>query len=106
MPSPIVKGNKLGTGRPKGSLNKDRKNYLDAQLWFQKALEELEKLEKPELRVQMILATMAQLMTKIQTLPVSPGDSLSNANDAWKMLKAMESDPQPPVKLPEGQIPL
>lgn len=90
MPSPFIKGNKLGTGRPLGSKNKDTQNYLDCQLWFKTALNELSTLTKEENRLTLIISVIDRLMQKVQTLPSSPGDSVANAKDLMDVMKEIE----------------
>lgn len=83
-------------GRPKGSLNKATVNYLDFQIWFQQVKEDLEKL-KPEERIEVCLRVIEKLMSKVQNLPGTPGDSLDNARRTQEMLSGLEKKENEPV---------
>lgn len=92
----FVKGNKfaLGKGRPKGSISKDRKNYLDIQLfakllWEGVAEADLTSKEKIELAFRGINT----LLPKINILPTTPADSLRNAEQMAELLKNLDPPP-------------
>lgn len=87
MPSPFVKGNKLGTGRPKGSSNK---NFMSCQYWYRLISENAEDLKATE-KIEIAFRALGLLMPKVQSLPAEPGDSVSNATEAMEMLKKMEN---------------
>lgn len=102
MPSPFVKGNKLGKGRPKGSVNKDTQNYMDFQLWFKTVVTNLEKVPAGERRIQIAMQVIDKLMAKVQVLPSNPAESVENARARHEMLEALEVGPKEPVENPGG----
>jgi len=83
---PFKKGAKPGPGRPEGSKNK---NYLNLNIWFEMIHDNL--LEMPvEQKLQYSFRAAELLLTKVQVLPGTPGDSKTNADQALAELKAAE----------------
>lgn len=85
-------------GRPKGTPNKDKQNYLDLQLWFKKMCEDVEKVKDPAQKVQFEMQIADKLLGKIQNLPSSPEDSLNNVLAKEAMLNALEKEPSKDVQ--------
>jgi hypothetical protein len=83
------KGNKLGKGRPEGSKNK---SFLDVSHWLSRADAEVELEQDPEKRISIIKWATELIMPKVQSLPATPGDSLSNALESQALIKALEHD--------------
>lgn len=82
-------------GKPKGTKNLDRLNYLDLQIWFKKMYETLEDIDKPGERMMFQLQIADKLLAKIQNLPSSPEESANNARARQEMMAALEADPKP-----------
>jgi hypothetical protein len=78
-------------GRQKGSLNQKTKNYLDLQLWYSKAMEELNQFEEPKERFQAVMQILNFLMAKVANLPTTPVESVENALRAQTLIKALET---------------
>lgn len=78
-------------GRPKGSLNIDRKNYLDLQIWFQKLYDTLEEIEKPSERMVYGMQIADKLLAKVSNLPSNPQESLEIAKSRQAMIEALET---------------
>lgn len=93
MPKKLFEpGNPGGPGRPEGSKNK---SYLDASHWLQRADEEVLKQEDPEKRLATIKWATELIMGKVQVLPGTPGDSVSNAATAYSLLNNLAPEPLP-----------
>jgi hypothetical protein len=75
-----------GPGRPVGSKNK---SYTSLNVWFELIHSTLEELP-PEKKLEYGFKAAELLLAKVQTLPGTPGDSRSNADNALAELKAAE----------------
>lgn len=98
----FVKGKPKTGGRKKGVTNKHTRNYLDLQLWFERVNTDLDLLEDPERRIDIELKVIDKVLAKMQNLPSTPGDSLSNAIRAQERLKALEEGSREPIENPGG----
>lgn len=96
-------------GRPKGSKDK---RYLDLQYWFNLLEKELEKkifvtettksgqlirtyqtdAVDPNKRAQLFLDAMKMLVSKSKSLPGSPTESKTNADEAMKLMRELEGN--------------
>lgn len=88
-------------GRPKGIKNKATQNYLDFQLWFGMIVKDLEFIKDPEERIKIACRVIDQMLTKVQTLPGTPGESVRNANQAAEVLKQLEAPAVKPEPIQE-----
>jgi hypothetical protein len=84
---PFQKGfAKAGPGRPQGSKNK---NYMNPVYWFNLIQEESEDMSSDK-KVEIAFKALDLLMPKVQNLPASPDESVSNADRVFDELKAAE----------------
>lgn len=90
---PGVSGNP--GGRPKGTPNKERRNFLDLQLWLKLVTEDLEKIRDPKERIGIELGVVDRILSKLQNLPASPQDSVNNAEARQAIMNALEVPPAP-----------
>lgn len=72
-------------GRPPGSPNK---GYLDAGLWLSLAWQDVQDQE-PEKRFPVLKWATELIMSKVQMLPATPGDSVSNAQNAFGLMNGL-----------------
>ncbi len=80
-------------GRPEGSKNK---NYTNLSVWFEMLHDEVATLEQDR-RIEFIVMAIDKLLPKVQSLPGSPGDSVSNAQNAFNLMNGF-APPVPPVE--------
>ncbi len=90
------KGGKPGPGRPQGSKTK---SYLNASLWLQMAYDDIQDME-PKDRLHVIQWAVEQILAKVQVLPATPGDSVSNGLAAFQLMNGLSAinpplDPNP-----------
>ncbi len=78
---------KAGPGRPKGSKDK---SYLKLTHWHDELKKDWGKL-KPAQRAKLSVQIMQMLINKLKGLPVDPEESVSNTEDAMKMLRELEN---------------
>lgn len=90
-----VSGNPAG--RPKGSCNVDRMNYLDLQIWFKEMFDTLQEIESPKEKITFQLQIADKLLGKIANLPQTPKESLDNAKARQEILAALEGSNVSPV---------
>jgi len=84
-------------GRPLGSKNK---SYLDVNHWLGRADEILSEEKDPEKKMSITKWAAELLMSKVQVLPATPGESVQNALEAHVILKALEKDAAEPDPAP------
>lgn len=87
------------SGRPKGSLNKDRTNYLDLQIWAKMVMEGATQVS-PEKQAQIGIQLLALLLPKVNNLPTDPEESVAIANDRFERIKELQKIGKP-SELPE-----
>lgn len=76
-----------GGGRPVGSRNK---NYLDPNFWTEKLYETLDE-EDAKTRRAAIFQLLGMLLPKVGNIPLSPGDSVKNAEEIMKRIEDQQS---------------
>ena len=79
------KGWQGGPGRPEGSKNK---NYLNASLWLEVAWNDMQS-QTPEERWPKVKWAVEQILGKVAMLPVTPGDSVSNAIKTAELMNGL-----------------
>lgn len=87
-------------GRPFGAKNK---NYANASFWLGLAKDEVEKMDDPEKRLTTIKWATELCMSKVGTLPATPGESVSNAEGAFNLMNNI-APINPPLK-PNPHLP-
>lgn len=75
-------------GRPVGSKNK---NYLSLNHWFE-IINDASSGMEPKEKLEIAFRALGMLLPKVQALPASPSDSVSNAAATLNMVKELESN--------------
>lgn len=74
-------------GKPKGTLNRDTRNYVSLNYWYQLIAEKSEGMD-PEKVVEIAFRAANMILSKVQTLPASPSESVKNAEEQMAELEA------------------
>lgn len=91
MPRFSKENPKPGPGRPPGCKNK---NFLNASIWLELLWDDVQGMTAAERQPILKWAT-EQILAKVQVLPATPGDSVSNGLAAYQLMNGLAPNNPP-----------